>query len=87
MVLWLLKSPITIGGRFPCPSAGSTISRLAVCTRNVQLLEASQLKSVVILLPYRYTFQLQVTSDENSGTILDVGLLSYECHSSYLRPC
>ena len=27
-------------------------------------------------------FNFQVTSDENSATILDVGLLSNECHSS-----
>ena len=41
----------------------------------------------VILVPYRYTFQPQATSVENTTTIYDVESLSYECHSNYIRPC
>ena len=63
------------------------ISRLVLYTECI-VLHASQLKQYnVILLPYRCAFHLQVTSDENSATILDVGSLSYDCHSSYLRNC
>ena len=32
VVLWLLKSPITIWGRIPCPSAGSRLSSDPTCS-------------------------------------------------------
>ena len=58
-----------------------------MCRLTVPPRVGRDLRNHVILLPYRYAFHFQVTSDENSATIFDVGLISYKCHTSYLRPC
>ena len=80
-MLWLLKSQSNYEVGLRVLVLVVQTSRLVVYTRNVQVLHLHWNQFNVILLPYRYAFHLQVTSDENSATILDVGSLRYECIS------
>ena len=88
LVMWLLKSPIKICGRYPYTSAVSTnfscCGLYTECTNTpgISIEISSTLCCSYTEAPFTFRSLLM-----NSATIFDVGSLNYDCHFRYLRPC